>query len=238
MLYRILKVYKPFSCGAAPSAKGSPLNAEALQYGPILSPSSPLTVRDGTRRPSGGGSPTPLRGDRSPPPARARSPGVDLQLARRHVPARELIHAVVAPVVGGENAQQQRACLRVGRKARSEAGQPARDLCLLLTPLCSLPALRHLIPTTYLLPVDWLLWFLLNFLLGDAGLHRHLPPVARERFARLPIYAASGTGRRASRDKLQAFQRTGGGEGRGVPPHRRTSSCTAQAGGPRVALCT
>ena len=63
----------------------------------------------------------PRAASRGPEPRRARrrqasprppdSPSVDLQLAGRHVSAGELVHAVVAAVVGGEDAQEQRAGL-------------------------------------------------------------------------------------------------------------------------------
>lgn len=40
-----------------------------------------------------------------------------------------------------------------------------------------------LVCSPHLLPVDGLLGLLLDLLLGDARLHRHLPPVARETLA-------------------------------------------------------
>lgn len=54
--------------------------------------------------------------------SRCHSPGVDLQLAGGHVAARELVHAVVPPIVGGEDAKQQRARLR-GENEDGDGGE-------------------------------------------------------------------------------------------------------------------
>lgn len=68
----------------------------------------------------------PRRGPAGPAPwqacRRCHSPGVDLQLAGRHIAAGELVHAVVPPIVGSEDAKQQRARLWGEARVRIRTG--------------------------------------------------------------------------------------------------------------------
>lgn len=159
------------------SRSRSPVSARAarqtLRSRPVLLPagSPPAAVPD-------------ARAERPRPP---HSPGVDLQLAGGHVAAGELVHAVVPPVVGGEDAKQQRARLREGARMSGRSPPPApsplpsqTDASRCRRARCrSLPAPRparerHTKRLQHLLPVDRLLRLLLDLLLRDPRLHRHL----------------------------------------------------------------
>ena len=121
----------------------------------------------------------PRAASRGPEPRRARrrqaglrppdSPSVDLQLAGRHVSTGELVHAVVAAVVGGEDAQEQRAGLLI----------------------------------------DGLLRLLLNFLLGNARLHRHLPSPARKTLALTSDPGREHENQASREDTLEVLYMTG-----------------------------
>lgn len=125
---------------------------------------------------------------------RPSSPGVDLQLAGGHVAAGELVHAVVPPVVGGEDAEQQRTRLRAGgggvrHTARTPRKASRRQSRHASPPLPGPRERRQYgrggpAQPRHLLPVDRLLRFLLDLLLRDARLHRHLVPQPTARMSR------------------------------------------------------
>lgn len=104
---------------SAARAQPEPLHPSGGENCPAFpAPTAACTTPSGTCGPGE----APLARCRSQAQRRCHSPGVDLQLAGGHVAAGELVHAVVPPIVGGEDAKQQRARLRGEAGVRTRMG--------------------------------------------------------------------------------------------------------------------